>query len=226
MIEVIVPVRPGDKDRFPVKGSGVVTREIECADGNLSQVYRDAYLESDAEIVIFKHDDLWIRNWNNYIYQVEHQLKYHYVVGVAGTRSYAPNRNIAWWMQSAVRVGHVDGLNRGLVSHPSNQVINSKYIPTLFGEPGPAVVMDGCLLAVSHPFNYYDVDQIGKCFDLEFTYHFYDVAFTMNVSESLKHGYVICSDIVHEGVGELTPAWHEAGKRFVDKYSRGVPLVV
>ena len=229
--EVIVPVRPGDVDRFPVEQPDVTTRVIECPDGNLSKLYKQAYLESEADVVIFKHDDLWIRNWNDYRFQVEHYLKTHMVVGIAGTRSYAPDRNPAWWMQSTRRSGHVDGLNRGVVCHPSNGVIDSKYIPVLYGEPGPAVVLDGCLMAVYRRgtvkgYNPKWVQTIAGCFDPMFTYHFYDVAFTLNLINSDMPIYVICSDIVHEGMGELTKDWQKAASRFVKKYAVGQPVTV
>lgn len=239
-IEIIVPVRPGDKDRFPVGQTDVTTRVIECPDGNLSKLYKEAYLTSEADIVIFKHDDLWIRNWDDYIFQVEHYLSTHLVIGIAGTRSYAPNRHPAWWMQTEKRNGHVDGLNRGIVCHPSHGIIDNKYIPVLYGEPGPAVVLDGCLIAVWR--NHYGLDyyqpvyqdravQIAKCFDEAFTYHFYDVAFTLNFSQQDIEGYskgcyVICSDIVHEGMGELTKDWQKAAERFTRKYSTGQPVSV
>ncbi len=230
--EIIVPVRPGDVDRFPVEQPGVTTRVIECPDGNLSRLYKQAYLESEANVVIFKHDDLWIRNWDDYRFQVEHYLKTHMVIGIAGTRSYAPNRHPAWWMQTVKRFGHVDGLNRGLVCHPSNGVIDSKYIPVLYGEPGPAVVLDGCLMAVLRDNNFMHKNanyicsskQIADCFDPMFTYHFYDVAFTLNLVNSNMPIYVICSDIVHEGMGELTKSWEKAASRFVKKYATGQPV--
>lgn len=229
--EVIVPVRPGDVDRFPVDRPDVTTKVIECPDGNLSKLYKAAYLESEANIVIFKHDDLWIRNWDDYRFQVEHYLKFHIVIGVAGTRSYAPNRNPAWWMQGGKRQGHVDGLNRGVVCHPSNGVIDSKYMPVLYGEPGPAVVLDGCLIAVWRDLpelkNKINANLIASCFDIGFTYHFYDIGFTLCVTNNFGDGcYVICSDIVHEGMGELTKDWQKAADRFVKKYSMGQPLTV
>jgi len=230
-IEIIVPVRPGDVDRFPVEQPNVTTRTIECPDGNLSKLYKEAYLRSKADIVIFKHDDLWIRNWDDFINQVKYQLKRHMVVGIAGTRSYAPNRHPAWWMQGAKRFGHVDGLNRGVVSHPSNGIISNKYMPVLYGEPGPAVVLDGALMAVlrTEPLMGNSdpkwAREIADCFDEAFTYHFYDIAFTLNMA---RYGgcYVICSDIVHEGMGDLTDAWQKAAKMFTNKYSMGQPLMV
>ncbi len=235
--EIIVPVRPGDVDRFPVEQTNVTTRVIECPDGNLSKLYKEAYLESEANVVIFKHDDLWIRNWDDYRAQVERYLKTCFIVGIAGTRSYAPDRNPAWWMQGSKRMGHVDGLNRGVVCHPSNGVIDSKYIPVLYGEPGPAVVLDGCLMAVLRVdplFTERDtrwVQMVEECFDPMFTYHFYDVAFTLNLSKKINTDretacYVICSDIVHEGMGELTKAWLKASDQFVRKYATGKPITV
>ncbi len=255
-VEIVVPVRPGQHDQFPVIDglSGGCTdldifqNEIECPDGNLSQVYKDAYLASDADVVIFKHDDFHIRNWFNFSLQMLSLMRGpdgYPVVGVAGARSYAPERHVAWWMQSAVREGMVDGINRGYVAHPA------KYGPlyhnlgigevfTDFGPPGPAVVLDGCCFAVVRQDDWFDCCKYAKlthqgvadCFDPEFKNHFYDIAFSLNLSRMFfNHGkvahapiYIVHADVVHQSPGPVGKAWEAAGAIFKEKYRRGVPI--
>lgn len=238
-VEVITPVRPHDRDRYPVQyGSDPVKlRTIVCPDGNLSVVYRDAYLASNADIVIFKHDDFFIRDWHWLYRQIILVMELGYpIVGVAGTRAYAPERSPAWWMQAGQRVGMVDGLNRGLVHHRQD----GKWLPTIFGSPGDAVVLDGCFIAVARSYgllvDYHQQlhpERMAEFFDLSFRNHFYDIAFTLRASRwgrmmGVKRPpcFVVMSDVLHESPGELAPMWHQAAERFVANYRDGQPISV
>jgi hypothetical protein len=60
--------------------------------------------------------------------------------------------------------------------------------------------------------------------DVEFRNHFYDVAFCVNHEKAHPDTTrVIVSDIKHDSIGMLSPAWHEASARFLKKY-RSVDL--
>lgn len=242
-IEVIVPIRPGDVDKYPVEADNVVSRIIECPDGNLSKLYRKAYLSSKADIVLFKHDDFGFFSWESFERQLLALIEDYLIIGVAGARSYSPLRNPAWWLQNSNRQGHVDGNNRGIVSHPThNNVPGFNYLPTLFGPPGTAVILDGCCFAVVRSeallsndrllsFDPYTAEDVASYWDEEFTFHFYDVAFTFNAAQAFKRlgcpsraAYIVLADVFHDGLGDLDPHWHSASKRFVDKYRHLPPL--
>ena len=209
-IEVIVPVRPGGCDKYPLVYPGVDTYVVECADANLSRVWRDSVMASDADIVVFKHDDLWVRDPLGYLTQVAGLIAVGVinVVGVAGTRMYAPMRETAWWRQG-------DRTTLGLVHH---QVVNQLEYPSFFGPPGPAVVVDGCIIAVRTR------SMARDLWDVSFKNHFYDVAFCVN--QELLHPNttrVIISDIKHDSLGMLSPAWYESSARYI-KSHRSVNL--
>ena len=250
-IEIVVPVRPGDHDRFPItqEPERIITTEVECPDGNLSKAYSKAYTESEAAVVIFKHDDFWFRDWESFEYQLWDRIQRFPIIGVAGTRSYAPNRNPAWWLQAPARAGMIDGLNRGLVHHPATGDFKAQigeYIPTLFGPPGPAVVMDGCMIAVANCMlpgdgirTYWNSagikwedrsKRVAAFFDPEFTFHFYDIAFTLSASKTFLEEagqpacYVVLADVCHLGVGEMDNTWARLSQQFASKYGVGEPL--
>jgi len=241
-IEIIVPVRPGDHDRFRVEAHSdrIITNEVECPDGNLSKAYSKAYRESSADVVIFKHDDFWFRNWEAFELQLWATMAQYPIIGVAGTRSYAPNRNPAWWLQANARAGMVDGLNRGLVHHPAQgdfKTTINDYAPTFFGPPGPAAVLDGCMVAVARDeqllFNTANLDpyRIANWFDPDFTFHFYDIAFTLNASVALSAMgqsacYVVLADVCHLSIGAGAGGkdWQIMARKFSMKHSMGKPL--
>ena len=240
-IEIIVPVRPGSGDRFPVSADPdrIQTRVIECPDGNLSGLWRDAYGESNADVVVFKHDDFWFRGWYSFESQLWSLMDRYPIIGVAGARSYSPRR-VAWWQQSDSRHAMIDGINRGMVSHPTPSALRGvgrigDYCPTLFGPPGPAVVLDGCCIAVcrnfaNDPFGQFSIDEVLNWWDLDFTHHFYDIVFTLNATQACHRAglgtpcYVVVADVVHESGGPTGPEYVEAAKRFSQKYSLDEPI--
>lgn len=236
-IEIIVPVRPGGVDKFQVKHDPdrIKTTVVECADGNLSRVWRDAYVASDADVVVFKHDDFWFRNWLSYEAQLWAMIDRYPILGVAGARSFIP-RKAAWWQQTETRHDFIDGVCRGMVSHPTPDPLKKigrigTFFPTFYGPPGPVVVMDGCCIAVkrnvdSDTFGDYTLDDIAGWWDTDFTYHFYDIAFTMNATlafQEKKLGascYVLIADVVHQSGGDTGEDYMQHAIRFATKYDR------
>jgi len=233
-IETIVPVRPGAVDRFPVYHPQVTTRVIECSDGQLSQVWKQAYAESKADILLWKHDDFRIQHPEDFIASLVSLMDRYPAVGVAGARSYAPNRNPAWWQQAPLRAGYVDGVCRGMVSHPAQGDVAriGPYFPVFYGPPGPAVVLDGCCVAVRQPRGGDpSIEEILACWDLEFKEHFYDVAFTLNLTRLFQARlqnacYVMVADVIHESGGNVQgEAWPAAAKRMAEKYRMPAPCM-
>ena len=222
VVEVVVPVRPGTHDQYPLRG--VYTREIVCEDGNLSRAFRDGVMESKADIVIWKHDDLCVNSSSFLIHTMLGVSRFCPIMGVAGSCVYAPGlRSPAWWLQGT-------NTQRGLVYHQQDKVKGGSPYPSLFGAPGVVAVLDGCLIAVrkksqrvANKAVNWAVDE--GWWDMEFTNHFYDIAFTMNASRDtiVQHGVspcvVIGADVLHHSIGELKDGWHSAATRFGRKYS-------
>lgn len=223
-IEIVVPVRPGQTCRFPIAPDTptATTQVISCRDGNISRLWRDAYVASRAEIVIFRHDDVWFRDGEDLEKQLQDVTEQYPIVGVAGATSYSPSRQ-TWFSPPAVW--------RGMVSHPPLACGSpDAYVRAFFGPAGPAVVLDGCAVAVrrNRPgggIGPYGAADVASWWDVEFPFHFYDIAFTLNASLAFyKAGlgppcYVIITDVVHKSHGSFGEDHHRAWQRFVAKYA-------
>lgn len=215
-IEVVTPVRPGGRDRYPISPSARVTvRSVVCADGNLSRVYREVYRASGADLVVFKHDDAWIRDWADFERQLWEVVDRCPVVGVAGAANFDPAVP-AWWEQPATR---------GSVAHPDER---GGWRTRAYGPAGPAAVLDGVVLAVRRkwpdgrgPLGAATADRLADCWDDRFGRHFYDIAFSLAVTRMfLATGpgpgcWAIVCDVAHDSGGPTGPEWREAAARFL-----------
>lgn len=216
--EFVVPVRPGDVDKYPPPDLGLFShRKIVCADGNLSAVYQEALRTATADIVVFKHDDVDIRDLPYFCMIVDAVSNAYPIIGVAGTRAYIPRRNVAWWQQG-------EGTQRGLVHHSQPNLNKGNPYPTFFGAPGAAVVVDGCLFAVRR-----DIVK-PEWFDTRFRQHFYDVAFCVNAFHNMPRNYrsafVIVADVYHRSVGPMGPEWQKAADLFMKAYGSTQLMVI
>ncbi|RMG40698.1 MAG: hypothetical protein D6725_02895, partial [Planctomycetota bacterium] len=203
--EVVVPVRPGDRDRFPVpaddSGHPARSRTVMCTDGRLSRCWRDAFAASDADVVVFKHDDLQILQWRDFAERVAKHLGTGPIAGVAGAAVYSPSFG-RWWRGLPHRPTSLRGRVRHLAATPGTTTGTAAAVgersgsansgpaectELVFGPPGPAIVLDGCLIAVCRNERLladagWTVDELLACWDEAFGRHFYDVAFTYNAS--------------------------------------------
>jgi len=225
--KIIVPVRPGDSDQFQVPEDLAVTTLVECADGNLSQAWERGFNTVGGDVVVFKHDDFSIRKPDDFLAHIDIVLDHYPVVGVAGSRAYHPQHHPAWWVQAPHTADMYNGPNRGFVMHPTGQARHGEttFGFTYFGGPGPVVVLDGCCIAVRRSVvDAYLETMKTSPWDHEFTTHFYDIAFTLNMSNfMLEHNnqpacYAVLTDVAHMSRGEIKPAWHVAANRFLGRY--------
>jgi len=240
-VDVIVPLRPGCRDQFPVRGgANVAVRNIECADGNLTLLWRAAYLGSSADIVLFKHDDFWIRNWDSLTIHWPLLLRYP-VLGVAGTRYYSP-AEAAWWNQVRTRPQPGPGINRGMVAHfrPGQDPTTTEpggYAPLFYGPPGPVAILDGCCVAVRRRMwqagaERFMPEAIAEWWDLTFSRHFYDVAFCFNATRAYRDAYLgpacyaVVADVCSMSGNLVDAEWESAARRFQQDYAHHGPIWV
>ena len=222
-IEVVVPVRVGERDRYPVRdpGNTVVTREVECPDGALSALWRDAWLKSMADVVVFKHDDCAIRDWPAYRTSISKTIERFPIVGVAGASSFDPNHPI-WWERGESLHGRV----LHVMEDQHGRVAASDY-----GPPGPALVLDGLCVAVARPpwqgaAGIFAEDEIARWWDEEHTNHFYDIAFSLNAVRAFADRglktpcAVVSAEILHHHAGSMQKSgdYTAAQRRFCGKY--------
>lgn len=206
-IEILTPVRPGGRDRYPVPiQQPDAARTAECADGNLSNLYQRSYTDSRADVVVFKHDDFHVRDWRRFRESLMAAMETHLVVGVAGAGVYSPARP-RWWL-------HPSDEFRGRVAHPTE---SGGWLPHDYGPAGPVAVLDGALLAVRRSTP--RAAELAACFDPEFGRHFYDLAFTWNATRRLgRVCFALAEEVAHDSPGRTDAAWHRAAERFARKY--------
>ena len=164
------------------------------------------------------------------------------ILGVAGTRAFSPQR-LPWWRQTS-HPSLMDGLNRGMVSHPLPAGLPTAgteqgYQQTLYGPPGPVAVLDGLLLGVlrrweGEPllFGRFTQEDLAGWWDDAFGRHFYDMAFTFNASRAFQDAglgaacFAMVAYVSHESGGTPDRAWQEAARLFVSRYGGAKPVRV
>jgi hypothetical protein len=190
-----------------------VIQKINNGEKSLSQVYNEILEESNTDIVVFCHDDIYF-DTNAWAYK----LKTHFdttdfgVIGVAGTTDMSESGR--WW-ESDKRKKMI-----GIVNHEHNgKKWTSKYDDDFGKSVVQSVIVDGLFIAVSK-------SKIKEKFDEDFKgFHFYDIAFCFrNHLSSVKVGVITNIRITHKSIGQTNEQWEINRKLFVKKYGSNLPL--
>jgi hypothetical protein len=190
-----------------------VIQKINNGEKSLSQVYNEILEESNTDIVVFCHDDIYF-DTNAWAYK----LKTHFdttdfgVIGVAGTTEMSESGR--WW-ESDKRKKMI-----GIVNHEHNgKKWTSKYNDDFGKSVVQSVIVDGLFIAVSK-------SKIKEKFDEDFKgFHFYDIAFCFrNHLSSVKVGVITNIRITHKSIGQTNEQWEINRELFVKKYGSNLPL--
>jgi hypothetical protein len=190
-----------------------VIQKINNGEKSLSQVYNEILEESNTDIVVFCHDDIYF-DTNAWAYK----LKTHFdttdfgVIGVAGTTDMSESGR--WW-ESDKRKKMI-----GIVNHEHNgKKWTSKYDDDFGKSVVQSVIVDGLFIAVSK-------SKIKEKFDEDFKgFHFYDIAFCFrNHLSSVKVGVITNIRITHKSIGQTNEQWEINRELFVKKYGSNLPL--
>lgn len=225
-ILVFVPSKPGFIDKYPFpnewRGLPIINVGSEVTD-SLSRFIKEC-LESFIEaiekdkrgdfVLIFKHDDLEVLDIDNFIIQILGLTQIgHGVLGIAGTNSYNLNQRLGdgrfpnWHQMNPVESG-----NRGLIRHEEY----GRSWWTHYGGPGEAKVIDGLCMIVAGGI----AKQAIKFVDLDFDFHFYDIAFSWNAYKAGFSPYVFISDIFHHTKNIGVPDdFQNYAEKFFTKYA-------
>jgi glycosyltransferase involved in cell wall biosynthesis len=190
-----------------------VIQKINNGEKSLSQVYNEILEESNTDIVVFCHDDIYF-DTNAWAYK----LKTHFdttdfgVIGVAGTTDMSESGR--WW-ESDKRKKMI-----GIVNHEHNgKKWTSKYDDDFGKSVVQSVIVDGLFIAVSK-------SKIKEKFDEDFKgFHFYDIAFCFrNHLSGVKVGVITNIRITHKSIGQTNEQWEINRELFVTKYGSNLPL--
>ena len=187
-----------------------VIEKINNGDKSLSQVYNEILDESETDLVLLCHDDIYFDTNSWYPKLLKHFEKSDYgIIGMAGTTSMPSSGQ--WWEDRRKMVGIVNHEHQG-------KKWESKYADSFGNSITPVVVLDGLFLAVSK-------SRIKKNFNEEFKgFHFYDIPFCFeNFLEGVKLGVITNIRITHKSIGATNSQWEENRKLFEEKYKEHLP---
>jgi GT2 family glycosyltransferase len=166
--------------------------------------------ESDHDILVFVHDDVWIDDYFISDHLVEALDEFH-VVGVAGNQRRLPNQPSWHAVDMQFTWDARENLSGGIAhgAQPPAPV-------NLFGEtPAECELLDGVFMATRRK----TLHEHGVLFDPRFMFHFYDMDFCRTARlRGLRLGtWPIC--ITHQSVGVFgSPEWRASYARYLEKW--------
>ena len=187
-----------------------VIEKVNNGEKSLSQVYNEILSESETDIIVFCHDDIYFdtSGWHNKI--MKHFDKSDFgIIGMAGSTSLPSSGQ--WWEDRKKMIGIVNHEHGG-------KKWASKYSEDLNKKIKETVMVDGLFFAI-------DKRKLKSNFVEEFKgFHFYDVAFCFeNFLKGVKVGVITDIRITHKSIGQTNEQWEENRKLFVEKYSESLP---
>lgn len=178
----------------------------------LSSIYNAALRESEADHVVFLHDDVWI-NDEQLPEKVIESLRRFDITGVAGNVRRLPHQPAWLFLPSQGEAFLWDTAHlSGAVSHgsPGNSKLET-YGPTHVR----CELLDGVFLAVRR-------DKLLASrvfFDERFDFHFYDLDLCRSAR---RMGLTLGTwpiHLIHQSIGNFgSPDWHKGYQRYIQKW--------
>ena len=188
-----------------------VIEKINNGEKSLAQVYNEILEESDTDIVILCHDDIYFEatGWYNKI--LKHFEKSNFgIIGMAGSTSMPVSGQ--WWEDRKKMVG--------IVNHESGgKKWESKYSESFHNNVFETVIVDGLFMAIHKK-------RIKSNFIEGFKgFHFYDIPFCFeNHLQGVKIGVITNIRVTHKSIGQTNEQWEENRKLFAEKYKDSLPI--
>lgn len=191
-----------------------VIEKVNNGEKNLSQVYNEIINESNYEIVVLCHDDIYFdtNNWGNKLVKTFSKNSDFAILGMAGTTN-MPSSGM-WWEDRTKMYGIVNHENGG-------KKWESKYSESLGNDVKEVVVVDGVFISLNK-------NKIKEFFDESVEgFHMYDINFCFkNYLSDVKIGVITNIRITHKSIGMTNEKWEDNRKIFIDKYSNYLPSKV
>jgi len=190
-----------------------VIEKINKGDKSLSQVYNEILNESNTDIIVFCHDDMYFETPSWYHKILKHFEKSDYgIIGVAGTTDLPDSGK--WWEDRRKMLGIVNH------EHEGKKWV-SKYSDDFNNNVKPVVIVDGLFIAVHKK-------RIKSNFIEEFEgFHFYDIPFCFeNFLQNVKVGVITNIRITHKSIGQTNEKWEENRIKFSEKYKFNLPAKI
>ena len=188
-----------------------VIEKVNNGEKSLSQVYNEILEESQTDIVVLCHDDIYFDSTSWYSKIVKHFEKSDFgILGVAGTTSLTDSGR--WWDEKRKMVGIVNHEHEG-------KKWESRYSESFENEICETLIVDGLFIALHKK-------RIKKNFDESVNgFHFYDVTFSFsNRLEGVKIGVITNIRITHKSIGMTNEKWDENRIIFANKFKENLPI--
>ena len=187
-----------------------VIEKINNGEKSLAQVYNEILEESNTDIVILCHDDIYFEatGWYNKI--LKHFEKSDFgIIGMAGSTSMPASGQ--WWENRKKMVGIVNHEHEG-------KKWESKYSESFHNNIFETVIVDGLFMAIHKK-------RIKSNFIEDFKgFHFYDIPFCFeNHLQGVKIGVITNIRVTHKSIGQTNEQWEENRKLFAEKYKDSLP---
>ena len=172
---------------------------------SLTDVYNDILNESENDIVVLCHDDIYFDNKSWGFKILEHFKKTNYgILGVAGSTN-LPKSGM-WWEDRRKMVGIVNHEHEG-------KKWESKYSNDLGNKIHQTVLIDGLFMVINK-------NRIKENFDTNVKgFHLYDVDFCFrNYINDVKIGVLFNIRITHKSIGQTNEQWELNRQEFSNKY--------
>ena len=187
-----------------------VIEKVNNGEKSLSQVYNEILEESQTDIVVLCHDDIYFDTTSWYSKIVKHFEKSDFgILGVAGTTSLTDSGR--WWDEKRKMVGIVNHEHEG-------KKWESRYSESFENGICETLIVDGLFIALHKK-------RIKKNFDESVNgFHFYDVTFSFsNHLEGVKVGVITNIRVTHKSIGITNEKWEENRIIFADKFKNNLP---
>lgn len=190
-----------------------VIEKINDGSKSLSEVYNEIISESESDIVILCHDDIYFDTnaWYSKVLRNFEKTEFG-IIGVAGTPKLPESGR--WWEDRSKMFG--------IVNHESGgRKWTSTYSSNMGNEIKEVVIVDGVFISIHKK-------RIKSQFLEEFRgFHFYDLPFCLeNYLNGVKVGVCTNIRITHKSIGETNQQWEDNRTLFVKKYENSLPVKV
>ena len=191
-----------------------IIEKVNNGEKNLSQVYNEIISESEYDIIVLCHDDIYFdtNNWANKLSKVFDKNSEYGIIGMAGT-THMPKSGM-WWEDRTKMYGIVNHEHDG-------KKWESKYADSLGNDVKEVVVVDGVFIALHK-------NKIKSNFDESVSgFHMYDINFCFkNFLEDVKIGVITNIRLTHKSIGMTNEQWEINKNLFAEKYKNNLPTKV
>jgi hypothetical protein len=178
---------------------------------SLAQVYNEILEESNTDIVILCHDDIYFEATGWYNKVLKHFEKSDFgIIGMAGSTSMPSSGQ--WWENRKKMVGIVNHEHEG-------KKWESKYSESFHNNIFETVIVDGLFMGIHKK-------RIKSNFIEDFKgFHFYDIPFCFeNHLQGVKVGVITNIRVTHKSIGQTNEQWEQNRKLFAEKYKDSLPV--